>query len=89
MDNWPFLNQHTSIQVTDFWHATEAIFRGKKQQAERKDWLKQRCHELKNNTGATEMILTELKDHAKNKHPPKRQEILHKAITYFSNQGFA
>jgi hypothetical protein len=93
-DNWPFLNQYTSIQVTDFWHATEylanaaeMIFHGKKQQAERKDWLKQRCHELKNNTGAAEHILSELKDHAQNKHPPKRQEIIDKAITYFSNQG--
>ena len=93
-DNWPFLNQYTSIQVTDFWHATEylanaaeAIFHRKKQQVERKDWLKQRCHELKNNTGAAELILTELKDHAQNKHPPKRQEILHKTIAYFSNQG--
>ena len=91
-DNWPFLKQYTSIQVTDFWHATEylaaageAIFHGKKQQSQRIDWLKQRCHELKNNTGAAEIILTELKDHAQNKQTPKRQEILHKAITYFSN----
>lgn len=93
-DNWPFLNQYTSIQVTDFWHATEyladaaeAIFHGKKQQAQRIDWLKQRCHELKNNTGAAERILAELKNNAQNKHPPNRQETLHKAITYFSNQG--
>ncbi len=93
-DNWSFLNQHTSIQVTDFWHATEyladaaeAIFHGKKQQTQRVDWLKQRCHELKNNSGAVESILTELKGHSQNKHPPKRQEMLHKALTYFSNQG--
>ena len=93
-DNWPFLNQYTSIQVTDFWHATEylavaaeAIFHGKKQQAQRVDWLKQHCHELKNNSGAAEKILTELTDNVQNKHPPKRQEALNKAITYFSNQG--
>lgn len=93
-DNWPFLNQYTSIQVTDFWHATEylaeaaeAIFHGKKQQTQRSDWLKQRCHELKHNTGAAEIILTELKTHAQNKHPQKRQEMLSKTITYFSNQG--
>lgn len=93
-DNWPFLNQHTSIQVTDFWHATEyladaaeACFPGEKQQSKRQDWLKLRCHELKYNSGAAERILTELKDHVKNKHPPKRQELLEKAITYFSNQG--
>jgi hypothetical protein len=93
-DNWPFLNQYTSIQVTDFWHATEyladaaeAIFHGKKEQTPRIEWLKQRCHELKNSNGAAERILTELKDIAQNKHTPKRQETLHKTITYFSNQG--
>ena len=93
-DNWPFLNQYTSIQVTDFWHATEyladaaeACFPGEKQQSNRKDWLKQRCHELKYSSGAAKRILTELKDTAQNKHPPKRQDLLEKAITYFSNQG--
>ena len=93
-DNWTFLNQHTSLQVTDFWHATEylataaeVIFHGKKQQVQRIDWLKQRCHELKNDTGAVERILIELKEIAQNKHPPKRQEALHKTITYLSNQG--
>ena len=94
VDNWSFLNQHTSLQVTDFWHATEyladaaeALFPGDKQQAKRKEWLKQRCHELKNSNGAAERILIELKSNAQNKHPPKRQEQLHKAMTYFSNQG--
>ena len=72
-DNWPFLNQYTSIQVTDFWHATEyladaaeALFPGEKQQSKRQDWLKQRCHELKYSSGSAERILTELKDNAQN-----------------------
>ncbi|MEE9344959.1 MAG: hypothetical protein V3U88_05070, partial [Methylococcales bacterium] len=82
------------IQVTDLWHVTEyladaaeAIFDEKKQQAQRIDWLKQRCHELKNKRGAVGSIVAELKDIAQKKHPPKRQEALHKTITYLSNQG--
>ncbi len=93
-DNWPFLNRHTSIQVTDFWHATEyladsaeAIFHGKKEQTQGLEWLKQRCHELKNSSGAAERIYIELKDIDQNKYSQIRQETLHKAVTYFSNQG--
>jgi len=93
-DNWLFLNQHTSIQVTDFWHATEyladaaeVIFHGKKQENQKIDWLKQHCHALKNNHGAAVTILTELEDMVVDKWSKKRQEILNKTITYFSNQG--
>jgi hypothetical protein len=93
-DNWSFLNQHTSIQVTDFWHATEylsnaadVIFPGKKVQNQKIEWLKQHCHELKNTTGAAQTILVELKNINLEKWSAKRQEILHKTITYFSNQG--
>ncbi len=63
-DNGPFLNQYTSIQMTEFWHATEyladatgAIFHWKKQQAQRIDWLRQRCHELKGNSNTTRVLL--------------------------------
>jgi len=93
-DNWTFLNQHTSQQVTDFWHvseyladAAEALFPGKKQQSKRKEGLNQRCHELKNRRGAAQRILIELKEKAQGKLTPTRQETLRKTITYFSNQG--
>lgn len=56
--NWKFLNTHTSIQITDFYHATEylasasqAIFK-KNQEKVRMAWLEQHCHDLKHNKNA-------------------------------------
>lgn len=63
-DNWSFLEQHTEVQILDFYHATEylanvahALFA---QGIERKAWLDDRCHELKHTSGAAKSILTEL-----------------------------
>jgi hypothetical protein len=60
-DNWDFLNKHTDRQVLDFYHATEylsdvadSIFASP---LERKKWLNDRCHELKNTPGAAQLIL--------------------------------
>jgi hypothetical protein len=94
-DNWPFLEQYTSIQVTDFWHATEylaetaeALFPGKKRTLDRKKWLKQQCHELKHTPGAALDILSEIKEKTENnKYTKKRLETLQKTMTYFSNQA--
>ena len=70
-DNWPFLNVHTTRQVTDFWHATEyladaaeAIFSTKNEQRQKKEWLDDRCHRLKHMKGAAGRILKELKENA-------------------------
>ena len=53
-DNWSFLNQHTTIQVTDFWHATEylaqaaeVLFPVKRDHGKKKQCLDERCHKLK------------------------------------------
>ncbi len=94
-DNWPFLEQYTSIQVTDFWHATEylaetaeALFPSKKRTLDRKKWLKQQCHELKHTPGAALDILSEIKEKTENnKYTKKRLETLQKTMTYFSNQA--
>jgi hypothetical protein len=92
-DNWPFLERHTSRQVTDFWHATEyladaaeAIFPTKKAYDKKKEWLDGRCHKLKHLKGAAGRILKELKQQAKNIRSKVRLEKLHKAIRYFTNQ---
>lgn len=58
-DNWKFLEQHTSIQVTDFYHATEYLTKAsealfsKKQETSRVTWLEQRCHDLKRGLSAS------------------------------------
>jgi hypothetical protein len=94
-DNWSFLEQYTSIQITDFWHATEylaetaeALFPGKKQHSDRKEWLKQQCHGLKHTQGAALGILSGIKEKIEdNKYTTKRLETIQKTITYFSNQA--
>ena len=92
-DNWPFLERHTSKQVTDFWHATEylaeaaeAIFPTKKMHEQKKEWLDASCHKLKHLKGAAGRILKELKQQAKNIRGKIRLEKLHKAICYFTHQ---
>ncbi len=92
-DNWSFLNQHTSIQVTDFWHATEylaqageVIFPSKRDGVQKKQWLDERCHKLKHLKGAAGRILNELKDKLEVKLSTSNREKLQKAVSYFTNQ---
>ena len=66
-DNWVFLDKKTTIQITDFYHATEyvsgvseAIF-PKKQEKERQEWLQNHCHGLKHDEGAAVIQLLEFK----------------------------
>lgn len=92
-DNWTFLEKHTTIQVTDFFHATEyltaasEVIFGKKEEAKRREWLDNRCHDLKHNDGAAEKQLKELKQ-LKNVFtgPKEKEEKLDKAISYFTSQ---
>ena len=92
-DNWSFLNAYTSIQITDFWHASEylaqaaeAIFPLKRERTQKKQWLDERCHKLKHLKGAAGRILNELKDKLTNTLSTSNREKLQKAITYFTNQ---
>lgn len=93
VDNWPFLNAHTTRQVTDFWHASEylaaaaeALFSAKNEQRQKKEWLNDRCHRLKHMKGAAGRILKELKGKAEGMRGQSRKEKLHKAISYFTSQ---
>lgn len=94
-DNWTFLNRHTQRQVTDFWHATEylaeaaaAIYPGKKENSEKKQWLDERCHKLKHLKGAAGRIRKELKGVVAGVpgRSKSRIEKLNKAISYFTTQ---
>lgn len=92
-DIWPFLNQYTSIQVTDFWHASEylagaseAIFSSPVEDVQKTQWLDERCHKLKHLKGAAGRIIKELKEKSAEKLSPPNREKLQKAITYFTNQ---
>lgn len=93
-DNWKFLEKHTSIQVTDFYHATEYLTKAseslfnKTQEKARVEWLEQRCHDLKHNSNAVTTQLKEFKAMKKEKKLSSiNEEKLSSAVTYFTNQG--
>jgi hypothetical protein len=90
-DNWPFSKKHTSVQVLDFYHASEyltkaadALFVGKAK--ERATWLEEACHRLKHNRTGPAAILRELKECRSRRLGEKRREALESVITYFTNQ---
>ena len=65
-DYVPWLKQHTTTQILDFWHVTEylssaavALHRLK---AERSQWIDDACHRLKHNHRAAKGLLKEFKE---------------------------
>lgn len=88
-DNWNFLEQHTTKQTLDFYHATEYLNKVAESvfslPAEKKNWLDDRCHQLKHAYNAAQNILSEMimfKDKELNN---KQRESVDAAITYFQN----
>ena len=68
-DNWTFLEPFVTYRVLDFYHvsdyvadAAEALFSGVKSQSERKNWRKQKLHDLKHEKGAAQQLSKELQD---------------------------
>jgi hypothetical protein len=63
-DNWDFLEQHTTKQTLDFYHATEYLTdvadKVFSSSIERKAWLDDRCHQLKHTKDAAANLLTEM-----------------------------
>jgi hypothetical protein len=92
--NWEFLQKHTDVQVTDFWHAAEylgkaavVLYRGQPQT--RKAWLDDACHRLKHEPGGAEWVLKRLRSLARERPWAKGDEDVQSAITYFANQSGA
>ncbi len=92
-DNWRFLKKHTTQQLLDFFHVTEYLgkvvytaYPQKTGQPKRKQWLAQRCTELKHEPGTVEDLIKEMdKFSAKRSLSKTVQEDLGKALTYFKN----
>lgn len=89
-DNWEFLEKHTTQQTLDFYHATEyltkvsdSVFPGLPQ--EKKNWLDDRCHQLKHTSGAAKAILAEMLEFKDRNLTDKQHESVDAAITYFQN----
>lgn len=93
-DNWTFLEKHTSIQITDFYHATEyitgiseSIFTNKRKK-ERQEWLYNHCHDLKHKEDAAVKQLLEFEEIKEERKISKEQmKKVEAAISYFTNQG--
>lgn len=91
--NWAFLDKHTSIQILDFYHATEYLGYAAKAkephfQSNREAWLANACHSLKNDSGAAQNLLSEMKSiETKGRGLGiDTREKLAQAIKYFENQ---
>ena len=92
--NWEFLERHTDVQVTDFWHAAEylgkaaaVLYRGQPQT--RKAWLDEACHRLKHDAGGAVWVLKRFRSLARQRPWAKSDEDVQRAITYFANQSAA
>ena len=88
--NWEFLQQHTRVQILDFYHAAEYLAEAAqaaypRSPTKRAEWLETRCHELKHTSGAAALILEEMEQLAQHPLSESLQEKLQRAITYFSN----
>jgi hypothetical protein len=92
--NWEFLERHTEVQVTDFWHAAEylgkaavVLYRGQPQT--RKAWLDEACHRLKHDAGGAVWVLKRLRSLARQRPWARSDEEVQRTITYLANQSAA
>jgi hypothetical protein len=91
--NWEYLKPRTDKQTVDFWHAAgylgkaaDAMFVGKRKEASKREWLDNACHKLKHKVGAASRLLREMTEYSESSDLPNaRQEKLHSAISYFTN----
>ncbi len=89
VDNWTFLEKHTSNQTLDFFHASEYISNVGKAVIRKKEniksWFEKCCHTLKHeNNGAVE-VLNQLKKYSKKEYGSKNNKVVKTAVTYFEN----
>jgi hypothetical protein len=91
VSNWKFLQNHTSEQILDFYHASGylgdvAVALYPDSLTERKKWLEESCHGLKNEIGAAcKLYKKMLKLSQSEGHDKIIQENLDAAVTYFHN----
>jgi hypothetical protein len=89
-DNWTFLNEHTSMQVLDFFHACEYLTKVStasfKRAFEGKAWLEKSRNTLKNEKNGAKELLKEMELFLKKRIKQEKREIIQAAITYFTNQ---
>lgn len=87
-DNWTFLEPRTSIQVLDFFHASEylSLYAGKtiRQKAKRAAWLHTAMTTLKEEKGGAAKLLKEMRKELKKANKAARDDI-QRCVTYYEN----
>ncbi|MCP3924292.1 MAG: ISKra4 family transposase [Desulfobacterales bacterium] len=88
-ENWTFLEEYTTEQILDYFHATEylslasdCIFRSK---TKKEEWAGLMRHKLKHEKKGAIEILEEFKFHDGKKMSDKKRKDLDRCITYFKN----
>jgi hypothetical protein len=90
--NWTFLEQHTDVQVLDFWHASQYVHKvadaywgfSDKWKDQKEEWLEKWHHTLKHDTRGADKLLSELKVQMGELTGSKSQAI-QTSITYIGN----
>jgi len=89
-ENWSFLKKYTSVQILDYWHATQYLAAYAKvaysEEEQRKQWLEESCHKLKNKCGAATRLLNQMSNYAIDHNIKDKENPVSKAVTYFRNQ---
>jgi len=88
--NWEFLEQHTTVQILDFYHAAEYITKASfaahpRNETERERWVEDHCHDLKHKRGAAARLIKELQALSTSRLSETVREDLERVITYFEN----
>jgi hypothetical protein len=91
--NWRFLEQHTTRQLIDFFHATEyvgkvaqALYPQRHAEAKRAHWQHEHCKKLKHDPDALDVLIGEAArlSHQRTLSQKVREDVL-SAWTYFTN----
>lgn len=89
-DHWPWLEENTTWQTIDFWHAAEYLNAAAVGMASgvaaRREWAAGACHRLKHETDGAAGLLKELGERlAGKRHAAAVRAALEKAVSYFTN----
>lgn len=89
-DNWPWLEERTDHQVTDFYHmagyVAGAAAGACPRKAEREAWTRDNLHDLKHEDGAAEKLLAVLREALERpRMGVSAREDLQSAVTYLEN----
>lgn len=89
--NWPFLTQHTSRQILDFYHAAEYLTNVADAQfardpRARKQWLNDACSSLKHDLTGPQILIEQMQSFLGAQKLAGPRDKIKAALTYFKNQ---